>query len=650
MKNIEESFVRQLGGEKLYKRCFKKDEYGDIVCAREALGEIGKYIKAHPEKRQETLDYIENNILTCKDDIQLFMAAFKADYCEDNNELKEFVSKEDSIFWDNIIEDNIFTFDGFYNNTFTFDGFDDSIIESLYSRVKKEEDSYNKFNIYKSILYIKPTENNIKRVLKQASAENFSIYQKSDMLSLLIEKTSDEKILDFIAQQKEELYKNCNDDNRKCILDLEEAFRNKNYIQNTLNKKYPNLSIEEQILQAAHDAQTSEKKKESFYNFLLSEGEEKVLEIDTKVMQYLVDNFTQTNLDAVNDLKKFYGLKVCIEEGDYASGDENSAKRLEFDGMISSIDDKKYYELLHTEEFKNLKTDRRRKYKWYDYAEVEKSSAFKTLKKYNFDALINVAIDSFISEHISPEAAKKFNIKDIYEVILKATGEQDIFDCDGEWLFTKTRFPLEELGANWDNMDARSQFWMDLTDNPKIMNAISEDLKRKGIDADDIKRIWMNALKGNPQGYGGYRVRSISFQIHHNKALKDGGENTPNNFVVVTGFSHKFLHQQDNPLVILYENKEAKNPDDKIITTTPLTLDAKRVRLRIGFVNETVHQKVRYYGGPRKQSIYKGELKNMTNVAEATKKAVKENKKKEEKIDILSEIIRKNIEKQIKSI
>ncbi len=40
----------------------------------------------------------------------------------------------------------------------------------------------------------------------------------------------------------------------------------------------------------------------------------------------------------------------------------------------------------------------------------------------------------------------------------------------------------------------------------------------------------------------------------------------------------------------------------------------------------------------------------MTNVAEATKKAVKENKKKEEKIDALSEIIRKNIEKQIKSI
>ncbi len=238
----------------------------------------------------------------------------------------------------------------------------------------------------------------------------------------------------------------------------------------------------------------------------------------------------------------------------------------------------------------------------------------------------------------------------ILRSILKK-GKKEIYDSVGDYLFTKTRYHLAEFDAESLKEDAKSQFWMDLAKNPKMVQAISADLKKKGINNYTIDLIWSNAQDGNPQGCRRQnRVNSISFQLHHDWALKDGGENKPNNFVAVTAFSHKFLHQQDNPLVTLYKNENAKSPDDKIITTTPLTPDAKRVRLRIGFVNETVHPKVRYYGGPRKQSICKGLLRNMTNVAEATKKAVKENKKKEEKIDALSEIIRKNIEKQIKSI
>ncbi len=119
------------------------------------------------------------------------------------------------------------------------------------------------------------------------------------MLSVIAENTSNRKILHTIAQQKEEINQNTEEYLKSKISRIEEIFRNRDYIQNTLNESYPNLSFEEQILQAAQDAQGSEEKKNRFYNFLLSEGEERVLDIDTKVMQYLVDNFTQANLDAV---------------------------------------------------------------------------------------------------------------------------------------------------------------------------------------------------------------------------------------------------------------------------------------------------------------------------------------------------------------
>lgn len=637
----ERSFVKQLGGEELYQRCLKENEYGVMHLIPEVFKEIGLYIKEHPEKRQETLDYIEKNLFERFDNKPLFMAAYKADYCEDDKDLKKICSKGEDISLSYLIS----------SKAFTFEGFDDSIIDNIFLRVEELKNPDNKLYWYKDILSIRPTDENIARILKQAAKENFSATPKLDLLSVIAENTSNRKILHTIAQQKEEINQNTEDDVKYEISKIEEVLRNRDYIQNTLNENYPNLSFEEQILRAVHDAQGSEEKKNKFYNFLLSEGEERVLDIDTKVMQYLVDNFTQANLDAVNDLKKFYGLKVSIEEGDYASGDENTAKRLEFDSMVSSIDDEEYYKLLHTEEFLNFKPDKRKKYKWMDYTSLEdESSAFKTLKKYNFDSLLNVAVDSFIKNHVPPEKAKNFNIKDIFELIVQDEGKKEIYDRDGDYLFTKTRYHVAEFDAESLENDARSQFWMDLAKNPKMVQAISADLKKKSVDDYTIDLIWSNAQDGNPQGHGWDRVEAISFQLHHDWALKDGGENKPNNFVAVTSFSHKFLHQQDNPLVTLYKNEKAKSPDDKMITTTPLTPDAKRVRLRIGFVNETVHQKVRYYGGPRKQSICKGLLRNMTNVAEATKKAVKENKKKEEKIDALSEIIRKNIEKQIKSI
>ncbi len=641
MESPEKSFIIQLGGEELYQRCLKEDKYGDKHVMTESLKDIGLYIKKHPEKRQETLDYIEKNLFEWSDNKPLFMAAYKADYCEEDKDLKEIFSKGENISLSSLI----------YSKAFTFDSFDDSVIDNIFLRIEELKNPDNKLYCYKDILSIRPTDENIVRILKQAAKENFRAEPKLDLLSVIAENTSNRKILHTIAQQKEAINQNTEEDVKSEISKIEEVLRNRDYIQNTLNENYPNLSFEEQILQAAQDAQGNEEKKNKFYNFLLSEGEERVLDIDTKVMQYLVDNFTQTNLDAVNDLKKFYGLKVSIEEGDYASGDENTAKRLEFDSMVSSIDDEEYYKLLHTEEFLNFKPDKRKKYKWMDYTSLEdESSAFKTLKKYNFDSLLNVAVDSFIKNHIPPEKAKNFNIKDIYELIIQDKGNKEIYDRDGDYLFTKTRYHLAEFGAESLVENARSQFWMDLAENPKVVQAISADLKKKGINDFDIDSIWSNAKEGNPQGSGRNRIENISFQLHHNRALKDGGENNPSNFVVVTSFSHRFLHQQDNPLVTLYKNENAKNSDDKIITTTPLTPNAKRVRLRIGFVNETLHQKVRYYGGPRRQSICKGLLRNMTNVAEATKKAVKQNRKKEEKIDILSEIIRKNIEKQIKNI
>lgn len=638
----EKSFIIQLGGEELYQRCLKENEYGDIRVTTESLKDIGLYIKEHPEKRQETLDYIEKNLFEGFDNKPLFMAAYKADYCEDDKDLKEFCSKGENISLSSLIR----------SQALTFESFDDSVIDKIFLRLEEFKNPDYKLSLYEDILSIRPTDENIVRILKQAAKENFRATPKLNLLSDIVKNTTNRKILHTIAQQKEEINQNTEGDVSRGISSIEEIFRNRDYIQNTLNENYPNLRFEEQILQAAQDAQGSEEKKNRFYNFLLSEGEERVLDIDTKVMQYLVDNFTQANLDAVNNLKKFYGLKVSIEEGDYASGDENTAKRLEFDSMVSSIDDEEYYKLQHTEEFLNFKPDKRKKYKWMDYTSLEdESSAFKTLKKYNFDSLLNFAVDSFIKNHVPPEKAKNFNVKDICELIVQDEGKKEIYDRDGDYLFTKTRYHLAEFDAESLENDARSQFWMDLAKNPKMVQAISADLKKKSVADYTIDLIWSNAQDGNPQGCRRQnRVNSISFQLHHDWALKDGGENKPNNFVAVTAFSHKFLHQQDNPLVTLYKNENVKSPDDKMITTTPLTPNAKRVRLRIGFVNETVHQKVRYYGGPRKQSICKGLLRNMTNVAEATKKAVKENKKKEEKIDALSEIIRKNIEKQIKSI
>lgn len=431
------------------------------------------------------------------------------------------------------------------------------------------------------------------------------------------------------------------------------------YLEETLDEKYPYMPFAEQLLHETTAVAKSDnpKDKEFFYNCVMGYDDKTLLNMDSEIMQYLVDNFTQENLDAVNNFRGMYGLKVTYTYGDISDTNINSVKRLQFDAMVGKVDDERFHSMLHTKEFLKFKPDNNHKFKYHDYDRLDDESiAIKSLKEYGFDEYIGKIKDTLCKMKVPPKIAVKFNLKDINELVAKDNECKYYvaFDsCDGRY-FRKDRFVLSALNSRHKIEDARHTFWKEIAKNKKLVKTISADLTltttsgardkiHEETTSEIMDEIWENATKyGDP-----YVIGAPNFQVHHKKPLKDGGENTPDNFVIVNKLSHQFLHQQDSPLIELYENPNAKTPQDKIATQEPVTPNARRIRIINEFTNEDSHHKVIYYGGPHPQSCYRGLLHDMTNTKEKAQQYVKEVKKKERKIEAAVNLVFAHVKKQL---
>lgn len=638
-----------------------------------------KYLQKHPEEKNEVKkllsdfinDKMEQDAFPTE---KLYAAAFIDKNYNDDTSLRQQISAEEpshylGIFFKELNSNNLEYTPDDRLLEFTIDKLAASKNISNLANVLKTTSSDNLHKKALSLLKKQSQELSYdeKNGILQAIAQGTNTPKTFDlMMSALIKnknyswdflshvQANNPEILQKLALYKEQLPLSFED--RRAV---EDNIQNKNYIEKYLNEKHPQMPFEQQLLKEASSAVTSgdETKKQQFFTLLLSEGEERLFEIDTQIMEYLVNNLTQENLDAVNCLRGLYGIKVSLTHDNMSDGNTNTAKRMQFDNMINEVSNYYFYDKLHSKEYLDLKPNRRRKFNYLDYENLEEESqAFQTLAQFGYEELMDPAIEIFIKKHIPPEIAAKFNIKDINELIAKEN-TKDIYGSDNEFAFTKSSFNITDVGVPGDIPDARSTFWFEITKHKQLINAISEDLRNHNISDEDINKLWnMAKREGRPNAGGRRGVKDVFFQLHHNRALKDGGENTPDNFVITTHYpgesygknfsfsSHAFLHQQDNPLVELYENPDAKTPQDKIATTEPLSPEAKRIRIVNELIQQDKHHRVIYYGGPRQSSCYKGLLRNMTNVAQLTEEKVAKTKAKKDqikkKIDPACEIVK----------
>ena len=277
---------------------------------------------------------------------------------------------------------------------------------------------------------------------------------------------------------------------------IENAFVQKDYIAATLNTKYSNLSLEEQLIQAAYEVVNSgdEQKKKEFNEFILAEGEPRLSELDAKVMDYLHDNCTQNNLDKVNALRSFYGLKVELATGNEVDADERTAVRKVFDRTWSSYERgvntetgepypneaameedrkenpdqikanpyyenavspayRKYFEENNVYEIyqKRKKNNEDKKYSAQNYFDslIDKSS-FKALRKHGLYNDMKIICDTLEVLQVEPEIASQFNLKDLSDMVVNShnTLEDRKVYNDNTYMFTRSPH-TDELNGQW---------------------------------------------------------------------------------------------------------------------------------------------------------------------------------------------------------
>jgi len=463
------------------------------------------------------------------------------------------------------------------------------------------------------------------------------------------------KLPQYDGYKREELYRK--------IKNIESDLEEKGIIRRVLGEKYPDLSFEEALIREAAKVvkSGSEKEKEQFNNLLLAEGERRLLnDIDYNVCTYLVNNFTAQNLDDVNALRSFYGLKIIIDETPFETPNLRTVRRMQFEDSVSTTDpDSEYYVVQYSKAYREFKPDRRRKFKVSDYYDMmDKSEAFQILMDYGYADFAGILPEALAKAHVPPEVASQFNIKDLQAVFYEQLpdDEKDVYTWDGEFLFTKKWIEIEGEYDTEDLIGARKSYWMDMVNNKQLVSCMRDDFLRHNVSGEDADKLFeMAEEEGYPNaGRRWEKVTSVKLPLHHILGLKDGGLNYPSNYAPVVVYedglnSHTPLHRYDTPLDKFYVVEGAKLPTDIMLTRKPTRSDAKVVRIRTIFTDdeENSHKKVLFYGGARKCSRYVGRLHNMENIALKAKAIGKEQKRRDAKMKMLVQIVFKNVERTI---
>ena len=317
-------------------------------------------------------------------------------------------------------------------------------------------------------------------------------------LHRVIKHSSDENFLKTVLHKKEEAYANETME-FKYIRIAEKAFAKRKYIKKTLNMQYPGIPLAEQLIQAAYDVVSSgdEQKKKEFNDFILAEGESRLAQLDAKVMDYLYENCTQNNLDKVNALRSFYGLKVELKAGNAVDIDERTAVRKIFDRTWSSYERGKnavtgepyysdaelekarkedpdqvktnpYYENAVSpayrkyfeendiyEIYKNGKhSEEEKQYSAQDYFDslIDKSP-FKALRKHGLYNDMKIICETLEALQVEPEISSQFNLKDLSDMVVNSHNtleDRKVYtrDYEEEYMFTKSPH-TDELDGNW---------------------------------------------------------------------------------------------------------------------------------------------------------------------------------------------------------
>ena len=375
------------------------------------------------------------------------------------------------------------------------------------------------------------------------------------------------------------------------------------------------------MLETLNTAQKNNDKKalKKFQAKIAKASDKEIYQIDHAAMTWLISNFTQENFDKVNKLRAFWGLKAVVSEESLTEKNLRDVRRMEFAHSVSKTDaSNPHYEHTYSEAYKNFVPDYNVSFKKAEYVDaLANSPAAQILKEHGFSSFVAQLPDVFQNAHVPPSLVPKLYIKDLQHLLIE-------HHCDKIYNGNRISiFDFDKVGINHEAGEIRKIFWQEVAKDKDLVKFISNDLKKKGIDQTTIKKIWERAKEyGNPNERirdfdGDDTVRSVYFNVHHRVALKDGGTNTPDNFVIVLNMpgvvnSHLPLHEYDSPLIHLYKHKNvAKN--GVIISDKPTSKDDMEIRLNTVFVldeensRKNINKHVLYYGGPH-TSIYVGKV------------------------------------------
>ena len=400
--------------------------------------------------------------------------------------------------------------------------------ENISSKIIEEHKSHGK-----QIQQILNSPEKLNEVLNKI---DFSNDTSSILVSNIIEfaeRSKNVDVLKVLSHKKEEAYGVWNyEDIRK----LEATFAVKNYIVDTI---YPNflsreeqslydyrdeaeeeiirkkkLAVAEKLIQAADEVVNfgDEQKKKEFNDFILAEGEPRLAELDAWVMEYLHENCTENNLNKVNALRSFYGLKVELQAGNAVDADERAAVRKVFDRTWSSyergkntetrepyyseadmakareqakelgkedpVENNPYYEnsvspayRKYFEEhdiyeiYQNHKNDEDKKYSAENYRDllIDKSP-FKALRKHGLYNDAKIICNTLEALQVEPEIAVQFNLKDLSDMVVNSHNtfeDRKVYTKDTEeYMFTKSPH-TDELNGYWRD----PYYWHQYDDN-----------------------------------------------------------------------------------------------------------------------------------------------------------------------------------------
>ncbi|MBP5399896.1 MAG: hypothetical protein J6Y53_05755 [Alphaproteobacteria bacterium] len=328
------------------------------------------------------------------------------------------------------------------------------------------------------------------------------------------------------------------------------------------------------LVQEAHQLvqNGSNEEIEVFKKRIFVSGEEALYKMDHNAVDWFIKNGTPENLEALNSLRGMYGLKTVVEDFSHADSDRTDAKRALFGGEISAVNQyfdaekgeyNPHYFRKHSPTF--LKFDQRdymeQTFKAEDY-HLESHAALQKMEEEGLKLPKEELAATFAEIHMPPALVNELNSTDLIHYFLEGRGVD---------IEKGQTYKLKEFDRSAQE-SVREQYWKKLADNEQFVDFISEDLWKKGVEKETIDRIWENCRNyGSPtKGENGKNnVFGISLQIHHCRALKDGGENKEDNFIVVVSTekgssvaislnTHKPLHEYDNPCVALYTDENNK--------------------------------------------------------------------------------------------